>query len=100
MNDIRRVDGFESPADLTCETVYLRRWKRVHPSEESREALAIDPIHGNESSAANLTNIVNSDYVFVVNPGRQNEFSLKPQKVAQIGDQLGTYHLHRDYAIQ
>jgi hypothetical protein len=100
MNDVGRVDGAESPADLTCETVYLRRRKSVYATEELGEAFAVYPIHGNQGFAAHLTNIVDADYVFVANPGRQDEFSLKSQQVAQIGNQFGVQHFHCDCAIQ
>jgi hypothetical protein len=36
MNNVGRVNGAESPADLTCEIVYLRRREGVYATEEPR----------------------------------------------------------------
>ena len=100
MNDVGRMNGAESPADLPREAVYLRRWKGVHPAEKLGEALAVYPIHGNQGITAHLTNIVNADYVLIANPRCQNEFSLESQQVAQIWNQFGTQYFHCDGAIQ
>ena len=68
--------------------------------EESGEVLAVDPVHGNQSLAVNLSEVVDPHYMVAADPGRQDDLPLQAQQAAQVGREFRPDDLDGDGAVQ